>query len=93
MSETAVMDAKDAPLKFDEEATMSRYSPILGEVSVYAPDVEPTLWGQRPWLMKTERGWTGQDSPGLYYIILYEHLQHCYHHPALIEPMHQWPEP
>ncbi len=77
--------------KFDAEPTMSRFSPALGDIMLYAPDAPPALWGQLPWLFRTEHGWEGQDSPGLRHLIAPEHIQHAFHHPALIETKHEWP--
>lgn len=77
-------------IKFLDEPTMDRYSPVLGEVHLYAPDAPPSQWGQLPWLLVTENGFEGRDSSGLRHVILPEHIQHCYHHPALIEAVHLW---
>lgn len=77
---------------FDTEPTMSRHSHSFGTINLYAPDLEPSMWRFHPWLFLTEHGPAGVDSAPLRHLILSEHIQHVFHHPFLIAPMHIWPE-
>lgn len=83
-------EVKPETVGFDSEPTMSRYSPALGDIDLYAPDAPPSEWGRLPWLLRTQHGWEGQDSSGLVHVVRPDAIMHVFHHPALIESQHEW---
>lgn len=78
---------------FDEEPMITRRSYLYGDITLYAPLGPTQHWDRLPWLLRTEKGLGGQDTPGLRHMIRADAIQHCLNHISIISPRHLWVDP
>ena len=78
---------------FEDEPMVTRRSYLYGDITLYAPLGPKSHWGELPWLLRTEIGGAGPDSPGLRHMIRADAIQHCLNHISIIHPSHLWVDP
>lgn len=74
-----------------DEPFHERYSHIFGNVFLYSPSGPPKTWGEKPWILVTERD--GTNPRPIQVQLKAEYAMEAFNSPGLIWKTMLWEEP